>query len=160
MLVIKIQQKKNSKSKQDSINPEEKIDLKLIKRNQKRIQKKINKQKIIERYLKLESFPKSQLPPLHGSLHTDIADAIPITFADYLDLVEATGHCIRDDKLSFIFGNFQKIIRALDLNPELWITHIKNFSSMYAVNVGSKKALNAKSEKDNKRWYKGVGFVS
>jgi REP element-mobilizing transposase RayT len=151
---------KNSKSKQISNNQEEKADLKLTKCNQKRIKAKINKQKNTEKSLELESLPKSQLSPLHGSLHADIADAIPINFTDYLDLVETTGRYIRDDKRGFISGNSQKIIHVLGLNPESWIAHVKNFTSLYSSNVGSKDALKAKSKKDNKRWYKGIGLVS
>ncbi len=151
---------KKSKLEHNPSSQVQKIDLKLTKSNQKRIQSKIKKQQKLEKILQLESLPKSHLKPFHGSVHTDITDAIPIIFADYLELVETTGRCIRDDKHGFISDTSEKAIHALGLNPEQWITHVKNFSSLYASNAGSKKALQAKSAKDNKRWYKGIGLIT
>ncbi len=151
---------KNLKPEQDLNNHEKKVDLKLTISNQKRIQLKIRKQQKTEKLLQLDSLPKSHIKPLHGSVHTDLTDAIPITFADYLELVEATGRCIREDKRGFISGASEKTIHTLGLNPEQWITHVKNFSSLYASNAGSKETLKIKSAKDSKRWYKGIGLIS
>ncbi|GAB2191839.1 transposase [Sessilibacter sp. MAH1] len=151
---------KNSKQEKNSDTSEEKINLKLTKSNQKRIQSKVKKQQKTEKLLQLDSPPKSHIKPFHGSVHTDLTDAIPITFADYLELVETTGRCIREDKRGFISDASEKTIHTLGLNLEQWITHVKNFSSLYASNAGSKETLKIKSAKDNKRWYKGIGLIS
>ncbi len=150
----------NSKSEKESDNKDNITDIKLTKRNQKRVQSKLQKQQKVEQALQLDALPKADLKPLHGSLHTDISDAIPITLADYLELVETTGRCIRDDKRGYIPGAAQNIIHALGFNSEQWITHVKNFSSLYATNVGSVETLKSKSKRSNKCWYKGIGLVS
>jgi REP element-mobilizing transposase RayT len=146
------------KPEKNSNNSEGKVDFNLTKCNQKRVQSKIKKQQKIEQLLQLETLPKGKLKPLHGSLHTDIADTIPIDFVDYLELVETTGRCIRSDKRGFISDTSEKIIHVLGLHPEQWITHVKNFISLYSSNVGSKETLKTKSKKDKKYWYKGIRY--
>ncbi len=150
----------NSTSEKELDNQDNITDVKLTKRHQKRIQSKLQKQQKVEQVLQFDTLPKADLKPLHGSVRTDIADAIPITLADYLELLESTGRCLRDDKRGFIPDTSQRIIHALGLNSEQWITHVKNFSSLYAANVGSVETLKAKSKRSNKCWYKGVGLVS
>ncbi len=112
---IKNKAEKNSKLKLNPDNHEKKTNLKLTKSNQKRIQIKTRKQKKIEQKLQLESLPKSCLKSFHGSVHTDIAEAIRITFFDYLELVETTGRYIRDDKRGFISEVSEKLCMLLGL---------------------------------------------
>ncbi len=145
--------------KKNASDQEKAITAKLTQRNQKRIQLNVKNQQTAEKSLQLESLPKAPLKPLHGSVHSAIADALPITFADYLELVDSTGRCIRDDKHGFISKFSERIIHTLGINPEQWLMHVKNFSSLFAHQAGSKETLQSKSLRDNRRWYKGVGCL-
>ena len=74
------------------------------------------------RQVKRESVDtKPKLLPFIEAEHKDKnLTALPFSLQDYIDLVDWTGRCIRDDKRGFISSHIQPILNQLNLTEEQW----------------------------------------
>jgi hypothetical protein len=52
---------------------------------------------------------------------------IDFTLADYCDLVDATGRCLRDDKKGFIDNSLPPVLNRLGLDAITWIDELNQF---------------------------------
>jgi hypothetical protein len=67
----------------------------------------------------LNALPRAPLMPFDATGH--MAAAIPFAFDDYLELVDATGRLIREDKRGYIPGETPQILERLNIDPEQFI---------------------------------------
>ena len=63
--------------------------------------------------------------------------AIPFAFADYLELVEASGRVIREGKRGFIDGETPKLLERLQIDPEHFIVTSKQMMREFATAIGT-----------------------
>jgi len=54
-------------------------------------------------------------------------EPLPITFMDYLELVDWTGRVVRDDKRGFIKNTTRPIAQRLNLEPDSWLKQALHF---------------------------------
>ena len=55
---------------------------------------------------------------------------LPFYLSSYIDLVDETGRCIRDDKRGFISAKSAKAIDEIGINPGDWLDELKGFKSI------------------------------
>jgi REP element-mobilizing transposase RayT len=67
----------------------------------------------------LQELPRASLMPFDATGR--MATAIPFAFDDYLELVDATGRVIREDKRGFIAGATPRLLDRLAIDPEQFI---------------------------------------
>ncbi|PSU54749.1 hypothetical protein [Photobacterium phosphoreum] len=64
-----------------------------------------------------------QLLPFVGAEHQAKTAGIHFAFADYLELIDWTGRCIRNDKKGFIASSQPKILQQLGITSDAWLEH-------------------------------------
>jgi REP element-mobilizing transposase RayT len=67
--------------------------------------------------------------------------SIPFKLIDYIQLVELTGRCIRDDKPGYIEECSPDILQRLNIEPDNWITLTKNFGRVFHGAVGHEDTI-------------------
>ena len=60
---------------------------------------------------------------------------------DYLELVDATGRIIRDDKRGYIPGNSVRILDRLGLDEDRWLNMTQNFEQSFGTFAGNEVKL-------------------
>ncbi len=85
--------------------------------------------------------PKS-LSKFIGSPRKHMPKGLPFELASYLELVELTGRCIREDKRGYINQQTLPILARLDITPENWIKLTSRFTKLFHGAVGKEPALN------------------
>ena len=61
---------------------------------------------------------------------------LPFTREDYLQLVDAAGRVIRDDKAHAIPAHLHPILDRLQLDSRTWLDHLRHFSKRFFYYVG------------------------
>ncbi len=84
--------------------------------------------------------PKMLLP-LVGNLRQLMPKDLPFELKDYLELIELTGRCIREDKAGSIEQNQPALLTRLNINPENWLTLSKGFRKVFHGAVGHSDVL-------------------
>jgi hypothetical protein len=69
--------------------------------------------------------------------------------------VDWTGRAIRDDKKDSIPEDLLPILERLKLNPDTWLTSIKQYKKDYFTAVGAIDRIKAYAESLEKRWFQG-----
>ena len=69
-----------------------------------------------------------------GTSDIDPKNALPMTFIDYLELVDWTGRTIRDDKRGYIPKTLPSITKRLNLNSSNWLKQSVHFEDHYRRN--------------------------
>ncbi len=80
---------------------------------------------------------------------------LPFYLSSYIDLVDDSGRCIRDDKKGFISSKTAKAIDHIGINPESWIDELKGFKSIGFSAVGTAEQLKEFSQKTKRKWTLG-----
>ena len=70
---------------------------------------------------------------------------------DYLELVDATGRIIRDDKRGYIPENSEKILDRLGLDEDRWLNMTQNFENTFSTFAGNEEKLRSVCERMNYR---------
>ena len=81
---------------------------------------------------------------------------LPFYLSSYIDLVDETGRCIRDDKCGYISAKTAKAIDQIGINPDSWIDELKGFKSIGFSAVGTAEQLKDFSEKTKRKWTLGI----
>lgn len=81
---------------------------------------------------------------------------LPFYLSSYIDLVDETGRCIRDDKTGFISSKTSKAIGQIGIHPDHWIDELKGFKSIGFTAVGTAEQLKEFSEKTQRKWTLGI----
>ena len=82
---------------------------------------------------------------------------LPMTTAEYLDLVDRSGRMIRADKQGAIESDLDPILIRLGVNPQEWMDTIGSFEEKFSLVVGLIDNLSKFADQLGKRWFKGVG---
>ncbi len=81
---------------------------------------------------------------------------LPFYLSCYIDLVDETGRCLREDKRGFISANTAKAIDEIGIDPESWLDELKGFKSIGFSAVGTAKQLKEYSQKTKRNWLLGI----
>jgi hypothetical protein len=76
--------------------------------------------------------PKSLLPFV-GNPRKEIPKGLPFELKDYLELIELTGRCFREDKTGHIEASQSALLSRLNINPENWLILTKYFRKLFHV---------------------------
>jgi len=82
---------------------------------------------------------------------------LPMTTAEYLDLVDRSGRMIRADKRGAIDPELEPILLRVGANPQEWTGTICSFGDKFSLVAGILGNLRKFAEQFGKRWFKGVG---
>ena len=77
---------------------------------------------------------------------------IPITFDDYLTLVDWTGRALRHDKKGRIPEPLAPTLERLNINPTYWLDTVEQFESRFYGAAGALTRLKHWSQTFGRRW--------
>ena len=81
------------------------------------------------------------LLPFVGNPRKDMPKGLPFELKDYLELIELTGRCLREDKAGYIEANQPVLLTRLNITPENWLTLSKDFRKLFHGAVGHRAVL-------------------
>lgn len=81
---------------------------------------------------------------------------LPFYISIYIDLVDETGRCIRNNKRGFISEKTAKAIDEIGINPDSWLDELKGFKSIGFSAVGTAEQLKDYSKKTKRKWTLGI----
>lgn len=84
------------------------------------------------------------------------SDQLPFNFADYLELVEWTGHAIREDKRGYIPANVPPLLQRLNLGSEQWFKATKGIEREFYTAIGPVATLEQLCQRLQRRWLHGT----
>ncbi len=76
------------------------------------------------------------LQPFVGNPRKTMPTGLPFELKDYLELIELTGRCFREDKAGYIEHNQPALLNRLNISPENWLTLAKDFRKLLHGAVG------------------------
>lgn len=86
--------------------------------------------------------PKDLMPFSNKSkLSKDVS--IDFTLNDYLKLIDSTGRILREDKRGAIPNSLPPILTRLGLNPDFWLSNVRNLQSRFSYAIGHSEKLAA-----------------
>jgi len=85
-----------------------------------------------------------------------LAAAIPFAFDDYLELVDATGRVIREDKRGYIPGETPKILERLNIDPEPFVATTTRMLQQFSTAIGTPEHLSAHCVTRNIAFLRGM----
>ena len=80
---------------------------------------------------------------------------LPISVESYLELLDATGRLIRNDKKGAIPSSLAPILERLGLRRETWTDLVRNYHQWFGHLVGHSQALAERAKQAGRRWYRG-----
>jgi REP element-mobilizing transposase RayT len=83
----------------------------------------------------------SSLLPFVGNPRQATPKGLAFELADYLELIDLTGRCIREDKTGYIEQKHPAILTRLNISPENWLTLTKDFRKVFHGAIGHSEAL-------------------
>ncbi|MFC4281832.1 transposase, partial [Thalassotalea piscium] len=81
------------------------------------------------------------LLPFIGNPRQTMPKGLPFELKDYLELIELTGRCIREDKTGYIDKHQPALLTRLNIKPENWLTLSKDFRKLFHGAVGHSDVL-------------------
>jgi REP element-mobilizing transposase RayT len=81
---------------------------------------------------------------------------LPMTTAEYLDLVDRSGRMILANKRGVIDADLEPILMRLGVNPQEWSGTICSFEEKFGLVAGLIENLRQFADQLGKRWFKGV----
>jgi REP element-mobilizing transposase RayT len=88
----------------------------------------------------------NRLKPFVGNPRKDMPDGIPFELKEYIELVEMTGRCIREDKAGHIDNNLPTLLDRLNIEPDNWLIMTNQFTKVFHGAVGNEHVLQNFSE--------------
>jgi hypothetical protein len=88
-----------------------------------------------------KSTQPNNLRPFIGNPRKNMTKGLPFELKDYLELIELTGRCIREDKAGYIEENQPALLTRLSISPENWLTLTKDFRKLFHGAVGHSDEL-------------------
>ncbi len=77
---------------------------------------------------------------------------LPFNCQDYLDLVDFSGRCIREDKRGAIEGKIPPILQTLGINPNEWLPTVTQLQDRFELVIGSPERLKHYSQEKKQAW--------
>ena len=93
--------------------------------------------------------PKS-LMRFTGGTSKSMPTGLPFELASYLELIDLTGRCIRDDKPGYINHSEKPILERLNIAPENWLKLTTTFNRSFHRAVGTEQSLTEHCERHGK----------
>jgi len=87
-------------------------------------------------------------------------NTIPFTLSDYLDLVDLTGRCIREDKAGYIPKELPNILYRLGLPADSWLDEFKRFKSSNYTAIGTVDQIKRFCIHVGKQWAFGLKLAA
>jgi REP element-mobilizing transposase RayT len=84
--------------------------------------------------------PKT-LMPFVGNPRENMPKGLPFELTDYLQLIELTGRCIREDKPGYIDENLPSILSRLNISAENWLIITTEFKTQFHGAIGREDVL-------------------
>jgi len=81
---------------------------------------------------------------------------LPMTSAQYFDLVDQSGRLSRSDKPGAIAADLAPILMRIGANPDAWMETISRFGTSFRLAVGLLSNLRHFADQLGRRWLKGV----
>jgi REP element-mobilizing transposase RayT len=81
------------------------------------------------------------LMPFVGNPRKTMPKSLPFELKDYLELIELTGRCIREDKAGHIEDSQPALLNRLNISSENWLTLTKDFRKLFHGAVGQSGVL-------------------
>ena len=103
----------------------------------------------------LNALPRAPLMPFDATGR--MAAAIPFAFDDYLELVDATGRVIREDKRGYIPDETPQILERLNIDPEQFIATAARMLDLFSTAIGTPEHLTAHCVARNVAFLRGMG---
>ncbi|WP_019594252.1 transposase [Thioalkalivibrio sp. ALM2T] len=82
--------------------------------------------------------------------------AAPFAFEDYLELVEATGRVIREDKRGFIHDDAPPLLERLGIDPDQFIRAASRMLQQFGSAIGTPAHLTARCDARQTRYLRGM----
>ncbi|MCW8128240.1 hypothetical protein [Microbulbifer halophilus] len=109
---------------------------------------------------RIEAAKEGQQPaslfPFAGNPRSAIPEGLPLGLQDYLELVDWSGRCLREDKRGAIDQKAPPILERLQIDPRHWLYLNRNFESRFRSLVGAAHSVRAACEHLGKRWAHGI----
>jgi REP element-mobilizing transposase RayT len=83
------------------------------------------------------------LYPFVGNPRQNLPRGLTFELKDYIELVDLTGRCIREDKCGYIDNNLPSILTRLNISTESWLVLTTQFRKVFHGAVGNPEALTA-----------------
>jgi len=80
---------------------------------------------------------------------------LPMTFAEYLSLLDWTGREIRSDKRGSIPAELSPIFERLRINAEVWVEAVRNFGRWFRTAAGRVDSLMHEAKRRGRRYLQG-----
>ena len=89
----------------------------------------------------LHQYQPNTLSPFVGNPRKDMPNGIPFELKEYIELVDITGKCIREDKAGHISQNLPNILTRLNISEDNWLTITQQFTRVFHGAVGHEHVL-------------------
>lgn len=107
----------------------------------------------------MQNLPPEQpkaLMPLVGNPRKEMPKGLAFSLKDYLELIDWTGRCIRDDKRGSISSDLPPILKRLQIEEEAWLSLTKGFEGLFTSLVGKEQSVQYACEQQGKQWTHGI----
>ena len=94
--------------------------------------------------------------PFVGNPRKEMPKGLAFKLEDYLELIDWTGRCIRDDKRGSISADLPPILERLQIKREAWLSLTKGFEGLFTSLVGKEESVQYACEQQRKRWTHGI----
>ncbi len=84
---------------------------------------------------------------------------LPMTDAEYVDLVDRSGRLLRSDKRGSIDADLAPILVRIGARPDAWIETISCFGSRFRLAAGLLSSLRGFADQLGRHWFIGVGVA-
>lgn len=105
---------------------------------------------------RIEAAKKNSVPSnllrFQGTANKNQKPGIPCALKDYIELVDATGRIIRNDKRGAIAVNQSPILQRLKIDPETWLEIATTFEESCGPWVGSPNRIQQVCSNQGKSW--------
>ena len=91
-----------------------------------------------------------------GSPRKHMPKGLPFELKSYLELVDITGRCIRENKPGYIKHTEQTILTRLSIGPESWLKLTTTFNRSFHRVVGTEQSLTEHRQKHGKQRRTGL----
>ncbi|MFO8005071.1 transposase [Thioalkalivibrio sp.] len=104
-----------------------------------------------------EGGPEDRAPLMPFDATGRMATAIPFAFDDYLELVDATGRVIREDKRGFIPGETPRLLERLAIDPEQFVATAGRMLRQFGSAIGTPAHITDLCVARQARYLRGMG---
>ncbi|WP_024326095.1 transposase [Thioalkalivibrio sp. AKL19] len=102
----------------------------------------------------LEGLTSAPLLPFDATGRSE--PAIPFGFEDYLELVDATGRVVREDKRGFIDGETPPLLERLGIDPDQFIRTSSHMLRQFGSVIGTPARITARRDARQTRYLRGI----